>query len=579
MPPLVRSVAKHRYFTGQRAKRSATEYTQYLTYRRGEDREEGGRKFFGTEREDISGREVLDRLQEFKQGRGVMAHELILSPGLNCVDPHEYTRELMDQLERSQGRELEWVAVAHKGEHSHIHVLILGKDDRGRPVRIDRNDHKDLRQWGDRYLEREHTMDRILEYGREKEAREQEKQTRELEMQRLRELQTERPFDKNLQWQIDKGDDLFNKLFANPAARDREPEKEKKPELVREWDKERAIAELDDREKIYRKQEAYSKFTPLDELKRLDHELRSGAVERVEKAEYQQLRQWIQEKEKYGDDYHERKEKGRHVREEKNRARENERYVREFQEVDKRCRETYRDRHDRDDIPMPKGKMQRMFEEAGRFSDDHERYTRAMEEKRLTDLMQRYPERKDFYQQQLEDFRWSYQQHEPGAEKPMSVQQRKLEELGRSSDEHGQYTRNQERQRLSDMMERDPENRERYQKQLDDISQRLREEFAPQLEKPDNVLYLFGWKEKERGEDRLDRKTEDKDHTDDKDRTEDRSDQEQQREQQQQLEQPDHTLDKPLEPDRVKEREEREQREQKEREEREREDRDDRGGR
>ena len=124
----VRTVAKHRYFTGQRAKRSAKEYTNYLCYRRGEDREQGGRQFFDKEREDIRGREVLGRLEDFRQGRGVVAHELMLSPGLNVVDPQEYTRELIEKLERSKGQELDWAAVAHKGDHSHIHVLILGKD-------------------------------------------------------------------------------------------------------------------------------------------------------------------------------------------------------------------------------------------------------------------------------------------------------------------------------------------------------------------------------------------------------------------------------------------------------------------
>lgn len=495
----VRTIAKHRYFSGKRAKRSAKEYTNYVCYRRGEDREEGGRRFFGSERDDIKGREVLDRLDEFEQGRGVMAHELILSPGLNTVDPQDYTRELMDKLERSKGQELEWVAVAHKGDHNHIHVLVMGKDERGCPVKINRNDYKDLRQWGDRYLEREHDLERFLDRG----------------------PQYERSFDVNRDVQErQKGDELFNSLFGKgDVSKERTPaqekEKEKEPEPVIEWNKERTIAELDDSEKIYRKHEAYSKFSSLDELKGLDAELQSGSVERIPKGEYAQLKRWIDEKEKYGEDYHERQEKDKVTRDEKERAKNNDQYVREFQEIDKRLKEAYTDRSERGGISRPMGRQQRIHEQRG--------------------------------------------------------QQRLL-------DAHGLYTRNMEEKRLKDAMERDPENRERYEKELEAFVEAYRQEQA-ELERSSNLGVLFGWKDKERGEDQ-ERKEPGKERTEEPGREGDGEEQRQTQQQTEQQETQEQTEQK--EPDKDQETRDREEREQREREETEREDRnrdDDRGGR
>lgn len=560
------TVAKHRYFSGKRAKLATRQYTSYLTYRRGEDREKGGRLFFGASRDDVTGREVQERLAEFNPGRGVMAHELILSPGLNVVDPRHYTRELMEKMERSQGRELEWVAVAHKGEHSHIHVLILGKDERGRPVRIDRNDHKDLRRWGDRYLEREHTLDRVLEQGREKFEREQE-------LEHQRQLRERRAIDRDFGWEPDRGDDLFNRLFANPEA-DRERQVEPEPRPVRQWDRERAIAELDDKEKIYRKQEAFTRFSSLDELKRLDAELRAGTVERVDKAEYAQLRQWIQEKEKFGDGYHDRQEEQRFVQAEISKEQESQQYVRQFQEVDAAFRKRW---YERDDSKLPKGKMQQMFEERGRLDDEHARYARNMEEKRLADLMEADPDNRQRYEQQLQELRQE-SRPQPGQPSVMPESQRLLEEQGRLSDAHELYTRNMEEKRLTDLMNADPENKQRYEEQLEQLRQSFRGERAPELEKADNVIYLFGWADKDRADDRHQHQSEHKERTDD----EERSGEPPEQQSEPVPEPPDQEQDDRQHEQRLrreqKEREEREE-EERERARRESNDRDGRGGR
>jgi hypothetical protein len=100
-----KSVVWGRYLKGEQAQRGAADYTRYVEYRGGEDRdreEEGKRKFFDRDERGIDGETVRELWKE-QGGRGPVMHELILSPGLNTVDQQEYTREIMDKLGRSKG--------------------------------------------------------------------------------------------------------------------------------------------------------------------------------------------------------------------------------------------------------------------------------------------------------------------------------------------------------------------------------------------------------------------------------------------------------------------------------------------
>jgi len=104
------TVAKHRYWKGKPGVKSVGEYSKYLQHRQGPDREPGGRKFFDKDN-DVSEKDIMKAMEEQKL-KGVAAHELILSPGVNRVDAMAYTRELMENLAKAKGQELEWVAVA-----------------------------------------------------------------------------------------------------------------------------------------------------------------------------------------------------------------------------------------------------------------------------------------------------------------------------------------------------------------------------------------------------------------------------------------------------------------------------------
>lgn len=160
---MIRPVVKHSYIKGAKGKARAKAHVNYIQHRAGEDKEKGARAFFDKEDERVLGREVKQRIDE-QSDRGVTIHKLILSPGSNVVDLKKYTREVMGEIGSAKGLDLEWYAVGHANtDHNHVHVVVMGRDREGNLVRFDRDDYKELRQIGERYLEREHQLDRYLD--------------------------------------------------------------------------------------------------------------------------------------------------------------------------------------------------------------------------------------------------------------------------------------------------------------------------------------------------------------------------------------------------------------------------------
>ncbi|NJL70994.1 MAG: hypothetical protein HC888_04930 [Candidatus Competibacteraceae bacterium] len=375
----MRSVAKHSYIKGASGRARAKAHVNYIQYRRGEDRENGKpREFFSQDKERIQGREVkqdIDRLERSK----VVVHKVILSPGIQKVDMERYTREVMKEAGREKGLDLDWRAVVHKNtDHDHAHVIVFGKDKNGREVTFDRDDYAKLREAGDRYLERNHYYERFL-------ARDMDRQ-----MQHGHER--------------DRGDNLFEKLVADLNRKDQEPQREQKPYKAKEWDKEKAIEHLPEREKIERDGETYSKYSKLDDLKELAGRLKDGSTERVDDEQYKKLGQWIWTKERAGDDHYERKARAKWDKKEKKKERDPHEAEREFKKLDKDLKRSIKDM-ERGSGDFGKGYKQRMREAQGRLAADHGHYTSAMEEQRLKDLMERFPDRADDYQKQLDDLK------------------------------------------------------------------------------------------------------------------------------------------------------------------------------
>ena len=182
---MIRAVVKWSYVKGASGLAKAKAHINYIQYREGDDRGKGPREFFNEDREHVLGREIKERLDDLEQ-RGVQVHKFILSPGIESADIRDYTREMMDNLSRSKGLDLEWYAVEHRNtEHPHAHVVVMGTDWNGRKVEFDREDSKHMREWGDKYLEREHQLERYLDKEIERLLKEPER-TQELEYKRAR---------------------------------------------------------------------------------------------------------------------------------------------------------------------------------------------------------------------------------------------------------------------------------------------------------------------------------------------------------------------------------------------------------
>jgi len=230
---MIKAVVKHSYLKGSKGPGKARAHINYIQYREGEDRGKGPREFFNGERDDILGREVKERLLE-QERNGVTMHKIILSPGVPGADVQDYTREMMERLEQEKGQRLDWYAVEHQNtEHPHAHVVIMGKDLEGGRVRLDLDDMKDLRGWGDRYLEREHTLDRYLDREMERLIRDGER-GREIKYQRSR-------GDKTYERLMYGDPDEERKRTAKDAERDRREWEQLDKDLHKVFNRERGL--------------------------------------------------------------------------------------------------------------------------------------------------------------------------------------------------------------------------------------------------------------------------------------------------------------------------------------------------
>jgi type IV secretory pathway VirD2 relaxase len=118
----------------------------------------------------------------------VAYHKIVLSPGEDehIADWRAWTRGVMDDLEKMQGRELHWYAVKHDNtDNPHVHVVLAGAGDnqisgKREAVKMYRSDYELLRQSGTDRSDRD--WYRQLE-ERLKEEDQQDRAERELERQ------------------------------------------------------------------------------------------------------------------------------------------------------------------------------------------------------------------------------------------------------------------------------------------------------------------------------------------------------------------------------------------------------------
>ncbi|MCC7527084.1 MAG: hypothetical protein IT342_01105 [Candidatus Melainabacteria bacterium] len=376
----MRSVVKHRYVKGASGRARAKAHVNYIQNRRGEDREDRKpREFFSDEREKIQGREVKQDIDDMDRSK-VVAHKLILSPGLQNIDMQKYTRDVLKEAGKEKGLDLDWRAVIHRNtDHDHAHVIVYGKDKNGREVLFDKEDYKNMRDAGDRYLERHHYYERFL--------------------QRDMDRQLEKGYER------DRGDNIFEDLIRDLNREGKEPERE--PYKAVAWDNEKAIEHLPEREKIERDGETYSKYSKLEDLKELAEKLSKEEIERVPDEQNRKLGQWIWTKEKFGDDHYERKARHKWDKKEKKKEKERDPFEddREQKKLDKDLKRAFKEMERGEGDVLGKGYRQWVKEQQGRLAPEHASYTSAMEAQRLKDLMDLHPEKKDEIERQLQELK------------------------------------------------------------------------------------------------------------------------------------------------------------------------------
>ena len=90
-------------------------------------------------------------------------HKIVLSPDEKepVADWREWTREVMDDLQEKQGRELHWYAVNHDNtDNPHVHVVLAGAGEnletgKTEPVKMYTQDYQLLRESGHEHSEYE----------------------------------------------------------------------------------------------------------------------------------------------------------------------------------------------------------------------------------------------------------------------------------------------------------------------------------------------------------------------------------------------------------------------------------------
>ncbi|MBX9953145.1 MAG: relaxase MobL [Candidatus Obscuribacterales bacterium] len=145
---------------------NAIKHVSYIAKRPGMDKDDKERAFFTDDRQNVPAVEVRQRLYEI-EGRRVVVHKLMFSADIEMQDDRDhmqYVRLAMFKLGREKGLDLEgsWFASIHKNtDHPHVHLVLLGTDANGRQIKIDKNDHRQMKDVVDRFLDWKYPKERL----------------------------------------------------------------------------------------------------------------------------------------------------------------------------------------------------------------------------------------------------------------------------------------------------------------------------------------------------------------------------------------------------------------------------------
>lgn len=163
-------------------------HLKYVEYRnKTENESRDDRRIFSKDQDVVSreaaGSDVMNHAHS-----QVAYHKIVLSPGQDehIADWREWTRSVMDDLEKKQGRELHWYAVKHDNtDNPHVHVVLAGAGNNQisgklEAVKMYQKDYELLRQSGTDRSDRDWYR-QIEERVKEEDRRDQEEIARDPE--------------------------------------------------------------------------------------------------------------------------------------------------------------------------------------------------------------------------------------------------------------------------------------------------------------------------------------------------------------------------------------------------------------
>ena len=128
-----RVIVKARIVRLRSGSQAADAHVRYLQ-RDGTTRDGERGRLYGPQSDNIDGKEFIDRGRDDRhQFRFIVAPE----DGEQLADLRSSTRDLMRQVERDLGTQLDWIAVDHFNTgHPHSHVIVRGRDELGKDLII-----------------------------------------------------------------------------------------------------------------------------------------------------------------------------------------------------------------------------------------------------------------------------------------------------------------------------------------------------------------------------------------------------------------------------------------------------------
>lgn len=412
----MRSVVKARFVRGERGVGKMAAHVDYIRHRAGPDRGGGeGRPIFDASfRENIGSDEVKkcfrEVMEDSNQRSPLVAHKLILSPGLNAVDLQDYTREIMDKLGSEKGLDLTWYAVKHENtENNHAHVVVLGLDKNGVEVSFGRRDLDRIRDLGDRYIEREHQLERYLQRETDRvllsrEGKYDYDRQGDLEFQKLvgdvyrrrEEIEPARESDDRVDSSSNSGSGI-------------DPVTNKKRKYI-EWSQEKAVEKLPEDEKIVANGKTYSRFSSSEDLEKLDEYLKEDYSHYLPKEQYGMLGTWRTTKEKFGDDFYEKQAKYKHDKK-YNKGYDKEGYdkdskaARDIEEHRLLDKELRRSLNISDSRYQKMSRQEYKYVSRGRLTEEHVHYSSIQNIARLELLKEKFPERAQEFDSEIAEVR------------------------------------------------------------------------------------------------------------------------------------------------------------------------------